>query len=152
MQGVFMRYLILIIFIMGAPAMAADSQEKMDGPKNVLGATLAPHPGPHITGYYRDGTCRTDASDSGQHAIAATMTQEFLTYTKSRGNDLQTPRPEYGFPGLKPGDNWCLCSARWKEAEEAGVAPPVNLDATHAAALSVVPLDTLKKYQKSQAK
>jgi len=124
---------------MGVPAMAADEA------KNVLGKPLqstAPD-----TGFYRDGYCRTGPDDAGSHVVSSTMTKEFLEYTKSRGNDLQTPRPEYNFSGLKPGDRWCLCAARWKEAEKAGVAPPVNLEATHEKALHVIPLETLKKYQ-----
>lgn len=99
------------------------------------------------TGYYRDGYCRTGAGDSGSHVVAAIVTQEFLDFTKSRGNDLQTPRPEYDFPGLKPGDRWCLCALRWKEAEEAGVAPPVLLQATHEKALRYIPLETLEMHQ-----
>jgi len=136
---------MFLLCIVG-PAMAKDTN------KNVLGEPLAPHAGQYVTGFYRDGYCRTDSRDSGQHAIAATMTKEFLEFTKSHGNDLQTPRPEYGFTGLKPGDNWCVCTARWKEAEQAGVAPPVNLAATDAAALSLIPLETLKKYQKTDSK
>lgn len=115
--------------------------------KNVLGGAQSPFPGSHITGFYRDGYCHTDENDPGQHAVAATMTKQFLEFTKSQGNDLQTPMPQSNFPGLKPGDSWCICTARWKEAQEAGVAPPVDLKATHAAALSLVPLKTLKKYQ-----
>jgi uncharacterized protein (DUF2237 family) len=114
---------------------------------NVLGQSLAPLKSSQITGFYRDGYCRTDENDPGQHAVAATMTQKFLDYTKSQGNDLQTPIPRSNFAGLKPGDKWCLCTARWVEAEEAGVAPPVNLRATHEAALTLVPLKTLKKYK-----
>ncbi len=144
---IFCLFLILFFNLSMGTTMANPSDTK-----NVLGETLAPHSGEHVTGFYRDGYCRTDASDSGQHAVAAMMTKEFLEFTRSRGNDLQTPRPEYGFPGLKPGDNWCICTARWKEAEQAGVAPPVVLDATHSAALSLVPLETLKKYQKSSDK
>ncbi len=120
--------------------------------KNVLGESLLPHDGKYVTGFYRDGYCRTDPNDSGQHAVAAIVTKEFLDFTKTRGNDLQTPRPEYGFPGLEPGDRWCLCTARWKEAEEAGVAPPVDLQATHQDALKVVPLETLQKYQAPSSK
>jgi uncharacterized protein (DUF2237 family) len=115
--------------------------------RNVLGEAQSPFVGSHITGFYRDGYCHTDENDPGQHAIAATMTSQFLEFTKSQGNDLQTPMPQYHFAGLKPGDHWCICTSRWKEAEEAGVAPPVDLKATHAAALSLVPLKTLKKYQ-----
>jgi uncharacterized protein (DUF2237 family) len=102
-----------------------------------------------ITGFYRDGYCRTGPNDLGTHVVAATVTQEFLDFTKSRGNDLQTPRPEYNFPGLKAGDKWCLCALRWKEAQEAGVAPPIDLEATNVKALDFIPLNTLKKYQNS---
>jgi len=142
-----MRYIIFILFLLiGYEAMAAEEK------KNVLGVPLAPHIGRHITGFYRDGYCRTGENDHGQHAIAATVTKEFLEFTKLRGNDLQTPRPEFGFAGLNPGDKWCLCTARWKEAETAGVAPPVDLMATDAAALSNVSLDTLKNYQNRDEK
>src|SRR3954471_484301 len=87
------------------------------------------------TGYFRDGFCRTDASDRGMHFVCAEMTQEFLEFSRAQGNDLMTPVPEYQFPGLKPGDRWCLCVTRWTEALEAGVAPPIILEATHAATL-----------------
>jgi uncharacterized protein (DUF2237 family) len=110
--------MMIFLFSLGSTAMATDDN------KNVLGEPLVAHTGQYTTGFYRDGYCRTDIRDTGQHAIAATVTKEFLDYTKSRGNDLQTPRPGYRFPGLKPGDNWCLCTARWKEAEQAGVEPP----------------------------
>jgi len=132
---------LAFFYLMGGSVMAADES------KNVLGKPLqsnAPD-----TGVYRDGYCRTGPDDSGGHTVSSTMTKEFLDYTKSRGNDLQTPRPEYNFSGLKPGDNWCLCAARWKEAEKAGVAPPVNMEATHEKALDIIPLETLKKYQRN---
>jgi uncharacterized protein len=99
-------------------------------------------------GYYRDGYCNTGPADTGTHVVAAVITQDFLDFTASRGNDLQTPFPEYGFPGLKPGDGWCLCATRWLEAERAGVAPPINLKATHAKALEFIGLETLKKYER----
>ena len=99
-----------------------------------------------MTGYYRDGYCRTGGQDFGVHVVCAQMTAEFLTFTKQQGNDLSTPIPAYDFPGLKPGDRWCLCASRWQEAKEAGVAPPVILDATHIRALEVVSLDELKQY------
>jgi hypothetical protein len=146
MNKLFLSTLIILILISGGTAMAHENS------KNVLGTALLPHKADHPTGFYRDGYCRTDAHDSGQHAIAATVTKEFLAFTKARGNDLQTPRPEYGFPGLSPGDNWCLCTARWNEAEKAGVAPPVHLDATDHAALKLVPLDILKKYDAAHTK
>ncbi|MEM6295125.1 MAG: DUF2237 domain-containing protein [Myxococcota bacterium] len=91
-----------------------------------------------MTGWTRDGTCNTGPEDRGVHVVCAEMTDAFLSFTKARGNDLSTPHPEYRFPGLVPGDRWCLCAARWKEAHEAGVAPPAVLDATHAAALRIV--------------
>ena len=91
-----------------------------------------------MTGFYRTGTCQTGPRDTRSHVVCAVMTEEFLTYTKAQGNDLSTPRPEYDFPGLKPGDGWCLCALRWKEAYDAGVAPPVKLEATHEAALKYI--------------
>jgi len=142
-----MRFILSVLFLLiGSNAMA---KEEM---KNVFGEPLAPHVGRHVPGYYRDGYCRTDANDHGQHAIAAIVTKEFLEFTKLQGNDLQTPRPELGFQGLSPGDNWCLCTARWAEAAAAGVAPLVNLKATDAAALSKVSLETLKNYQNKDDK
>jgi len=101
-----------------------------------------------MTGWYRDGSCRTDANDGGIHVVCAAVTEKFLSYSKSRGNDLITPAPRYRFPGLKPGDRWCLCAARWSEAERAGVAPPVVLDASDDKALKIVPLATLERYAK----
>jgi len=99
-----------------------------------------------MTGYYRDGYCSTGAGDTGIHVVCAQLTEEFLEFTKSRGNDLSTPVPLYDFPGLKPGDRWCLCAARWKEALDAGVAPPVVLASTHAATLEYVSLSDLKQH------
>lgn len=102
-------------------------------PLNVLGGRLLPCSYAPLTGYFRDGCCKTDASDGGRHLVCARMSIEFLRFSLERGNDLVTPRAEYLFPGLKPGDWWCLCALRWSEALEAGVAPPVKLAATHAA-------------------
>ncbi len=99
-----------------------------------------------MTGFYRDGLCRTGAYDAGLHVVCAEMTEEFLAFSKAMGNDLITPRPEYDFPGLKPGDRWCLCVSRWKEALEAGLAPKVILEATHATALEFVTLDELQRH------
>ena len=96
-----------------------------------------------ITGFYRTGKCLTGAEDRGTHVVCAEMTEVFLSFTKSRGNDLSTPIPDYGFPGLQPGDKWCLCASRWVEAYEAGVAPPIVLTATHERALEYISLDTL---------
>ncbi|WP_266367959.1 DUF2237 family protein [Tellurirhabdus rosea] len=112
-------------------------------PNNVLGQTLTCCCTNPLTGYFRDGYCRTDESDSGRHVICAIMTRSFLQFTLSRGNDLVTPRPEFRFPGLKPGDRWCLCALRWREAFEAGVAPPVLLSCTHERALQYVTLEML---------
>jgi uncharacterized protein (DUF2237 family) len=99
-----------------------------------------------VTGYYRDGTCNTGKGDLGIHVVCAEMTAEFLRFSKARGNDLVTPQPQFGFPGLKPGDRWCLCAPRWQEAFEAGIAPPVILAATHMAALEFIDLEDLKAH------
>lgn len=111
---------------------------------NVLGTELATCSTDPTTGFYRDGCCNTGPRDRGNHTVCAVMTEEFLAFTKKQGNDLSTPRPEFDFPGLEPGDSWCLCAARWQEAYEAGVAPPVNLEATHENALRSVDLADLK--------
>jgi uncharacterized protein (DUF2237 family) len=99
-----------------------------------------------MTGFYRDGQCNTGAGDLGAHVVCAEVTEEFLEFTKSKGNDLSAPVPRFNFAGLKPGDRWCLCASRWKEALDAGVAPPVILSATHAAALEYVSMNELKQY------
>ena len=99
-----------------------------------------------MTGFYRDGCCTTGAADVVQHVVCAEVTAEFLAYSRSRGNDLMTARPELGFPGLDPGDRWCLCADRWREALEAGVAPPIVLRSTHQSALRQVDLEDLKAY------
>lgn len=111
--------------------------------KNVLGGPLTPCSIAPITGYFRDGFCRTDASDAGRHVVAAEVDAAFLAFTRSRGNDLSTPRPPT-FPGLVAGDRWCLCALRWREAFDAGVAPRVDLEATHEAALRYVTLQQLQ--------
>ena len=113
---------------------------------NVLGSPLQTCSLDPVTGWFRDGCCETQASDQGRHLVCAIMTEAFLVFSKSRGNDLSTPRPEYNFPGLKPGDRWCLCLERWKEAHAAGKAPQVVLDATHQMALERVPLDIFQKF------
>lgn len=113
---------------------------------NVLGGNLIPCCATPVTGFYRDGYCRTGPGDYGLHVVAAVMTREFLEFTLARGNDLVTPNPGYDFPGLEPGDRWCLCVNRWKEALEAGVAPPVVLEATHTSALEFVNLEDLKAH------
>ena len=115
--------------------------------KNVLGTPLVPCSYDPLTGYFRDGCCNTDESDRGSHLVCARVTQAFLAFSLTRGNDLTTPRPEYRFQGLTPGDRWCLCINRWCEALEAGVAPPVVLECTHANALHVVTLETLEKHR-----
>lgn len=113
---------------------------------NVLGGPLVACSFSPLTGYYRDGCCNTDHNDHGTHVVCAKVTAEFLDYSLTRGNDLTTPRPDYRFAGLKPGDRWCLCALRWKEALVAGVAPPVHLEATHAKALELVTLEQLQAH------
>lgn len=113
---------------------------------NVLGGRLEPCSVEPRTGFFRDGCCNTSPEDLGLHVICARMTAAFLAFSAERGNDLSTPQPEAGFPGLKPGDRWCLCVGRWREALDAGVAPPVVLSATHEEALAVVSLDDLKRH------
>jgi len=111
--------------------------------KNVLGTDLKACCNHPPTGYFRDGYCRTDESDRGRHVVCSILTKEFLEFSLSRGNDLVTPKPEFDFPGLNPGDRWCLCALRWKEAYDAGVAPPVELESTHESALELIPLEEL---------
>ncbi|HET9437918.1 MAG TPA: DUF2237 domain-containing protein [Gaiellaceae bacterium] len=113
---------------------------------NVLGGDLEPCSLDPVTGFFRDGYCRTEGRDPGFHAVCAVMTEEFLAFSRSVGNDLSTPRPEWMFPGLVPGDRWCVVAARWQEALEAGVAPPVVLEATHASALEFVALSDLEAH------
>lgn len=107
------------------------------GARNVLGGPLLPCSVAPLTGFYRDGCCNTGPGDLGLHVVCAEVTAAFLAFSRAAGNDLSTPRPEFGFAGLQPGDRWCLCAARWEEARRAGVAPPVLLEATHEAALQV---------------
>lgn len=118
----------------------------MAGAKNVLGGNLEPCSFDPVTGFYRDGCCNTGAGDVGLHLVCAIMTDEFLRFSKSRGNDLSTPNPLYQFAGLKAGDRWCLCVERWKEALEADAAPQVVLAATHISALEFVDLEDLASY------
>lgn len=115
--------------------------------ENVLGTALVPCSYDPLTGYFRDGCCKTDASDAGSHLICARVTTEFLAFSNQQGNDLSTPRPEYRFKGLVAGDRWCLCASRWAEALAAGFAPPVVLESTHANALKFVTLDQLEKHR-----
>lgn len=117
-----------------------------DASVNVLGGPLAPCSVAPVTGFFRDGHCNTCAADQGSHTVCAVMTAEFLAFSKYVGNDLSTPRPEFHFPGLKPGDQWCLCAGRFLQAHDEGCAPRVNLAATHKAALDIVSLDILKQH------
>ncbi len=113
---------------------------------NVLGGPIAPCSVQPLTGFYRDGCCNTGVEDVGLHTVCVVLTAEFLAFSKARGNDLSTPMPQYNFAGLKPGDRWCLCAMRWKEAFEAGMAPQVVLEATHTVTLHVVELADLRKH------
>ena len=113
---------------------------------NVFGGVLEPCSTAPVAGFFRNGCCDTGPMDRGIHTVCATMTAEFLALSKYLGNDLSTPRPEFGFAGLKPGDQWCLCAARVLQAHEEGAAPMVHLDATHQATLAIVPLDILQQY------
>ncbi len=114
--------------------------------RNVLGGELVPCSLAPRTGFFRNGCCETGPEDVGLHTVCAVMTAEFLAFSKAAGNDLSTPMPEYGFPGLKPGDRWCLCAPRWKEALDAGMAPQVVLEATHEETLAITTLGVLKDY------
>jgi uncharacterized protein (DUF2237 family) len=114
--------------------------------RNVLGGDLEPCGLDPLTGFYRDGCCNTGGDDPGVHVVCAEMTADFLDFSLSQGNDLITPHPEFGFPGLKPGDTWCLCASRWQQAFEAGAAPRVRLEATHIAALEWCTLDALRAH------
>lgn len=118
----------------------------IDEAVNVLGERLKPCAFDPMTGFFRDGCCNTGPEDRGRHTVCVRMTQEFLDFSRARGNDLSSPRPEFGFPGLKPGDRWCLCAARWREAWEAGAAPQVVLASTHRATLKIVPLEALQAH------
>ena len=113
---------------------------------NVLGNALHPCSSDPVTGFFRDGHCNTCAEDSGSHTVCAVMTAEFLAYSKYVGNDLSTPRPEFQFKGLKPGDRWCLCAIRFLQAVDEGAAPRVNLEATHQRALDIIPLEVLEDH------
>jgi hypothetical protein len=113
---------------------------------NVVGGELLPCSDDPLTGFFRDGCCATGPEDLGSHTVCAVMTEEFLAFSRSVGNDLSTPVPAFGFSGLEPGDRWCVCASRWLEAHEAGVAPPVVLGSTHARALEVVPIEALTAF------
>jgi uncharacterized protein (DUF2237 family) len=118
-------------------------ESKSPGSLNVLGGPLLACSFDPLTGFFRDGCCHSGPQDLGSHTVCARVTDAFLTFSRMQGNDLSTPRPEYRFKGLKAGDRWCVCAARWYEAFEAGVAPPVVLEATHESALRIVPLQAL---------
>ncbi|HAC33384.1 MAG TPA: DUF2237 domain-containing protein [Gammaproteobacteria bacterium] len=113
---------------------------------NVFGEPLEPCSMNPLTGYFRDGCCNTADHDLGSHTVCIEASQDFLEYSRFRGNDLSTPRPEFQFPGVQPGQGWCLCASRWMEAHELGMAPPVKLASTHQRALEIVPLELLKQY------
>ncbi len=121
-------------------------QEEMDASLNVLDEPLKPCAFDPMTGFFRDGCCNTGPADRGRHTVCVRMTAEFLAFSRARGNDLSTPRPEFGFHGLRPGDRWCLCAERWKEAWLAGAAPKVVLASTHKATLKSVPLEALVEH------
>lgn len=114
--------------------------------RNVIGSVLQPCSTDPLTGWHRDGCCRSGSGDVGVHVVCARLTEDFLKFSKQSGNDLSTPRPEFGFPGLKSGDQWCLCASRWQEAFEAGHAPEVVLEATHESALEFIDLANLKAH------
>ncbi|MGA1599855.1 MAG: DUF2237 family protein [bacterium] len=114
--------------------------------KNVLGVELEPCGTDPMTGFWRNGCCETGPEDRGRHTVCAEVTAEFLEFSRAQGNDLSTPRPEFGFPGLRPGDRWCLCAARWREAYEAGKAPRVFLARTHEKTLELVALEVLQEF------
>jgi len=114
---------------------------------NVLGGLLAPCSSDPVTGFYRNGCCDTGPDDFGSHTVCVVVTEAFLSFSRARGNDLSTPRPDFGFAGLKPGDHWCLCAPRWREALDAGKAPLVVLEATHRGALKYCELADLKRHE-----
>src|SRR6056297_1414484 len=122
------------------------SQNNGQSVKNVLGKSLITCCTDPLTGFYRNGRCKTGPEDYGTHVVCALVTKEFLEFTKTKGNDLSTPRPEYNFPGLEPGDRWCLCALRWKEAYEHKSAPKVILESTHEKALEYIDLEILEEY------
>lgn len=124
---------------------ASDPASDRFADRNVLGGTLLTCSNAPRTGFFRDGCCNTGPDDHGLHVVCARMTGDFLRFARAQGNDLVTPVPEYRFPGLKPGDRWCVCAATWRQAYEAGVAPPVVLEATHEETLAVIPMSALKE-------
>jgi hypothetical protein len=142
-----MPYLLFCWILLSAchhPALQSDTASPTA--RNVFGDSLHTCSLDPLTGFYRDGCCHTGREDHGTHVVCATMTAEFLSFTKGRGNDLSTPSPRYSFPGLEPGDRWCLCALRWREAWEADKAPPAHLEATHEKALEYIPLKILRNH------
>jgi uncharacterized protein (DUF2237 family) len=125
-----------------APAAAPHAEQ----PRNVLGGPLALCGCQPMTGWFRDGSCRTNGADLGSHTVCCVVDERFLSYTRAQGNDLSTPMPQYGFPGLQPGDGWCVCAARWLEAYEDGMAPPVRLEACEQSCLELIPLEVLQAH------
>lgn len=119
---------------------------EMDEPLNVFGEPLIACGDNPTTGFYRDGFCNTCVQDVGSHTVCIEISKDFLEYSRFKGNDLSTPMPEYGFPGLKPGDSWCLCAARWSEAQKEDMAPRVHLMRTHIRSLEIVPLELMRQY------
>ena len=114
--------------------------------RNVIGGSLLECSAEPLTGFFRDGCCATGPEDVGSHTVCTIVTEQFLSFSRQVGNDLSTPQPQFGFPGLRPGDRWCVCAARWLEAHESGCAPPVLLAATHERALELIEIDTLLAY------
>lgn len=131
------------------PSSSSSSSGTEVGDKNILGTRLELCGAQPVTGFFRDGYCRTGPHDRGIHVVCSEVNSEFLEYTKAQGNDLSTPKPGFGFPGLEPGDKWCLCAARWREAFKKGKAPPVDLKATHSKATTIVPLKEFNEVNES---
>ena len=130
---------------MDDPAIPPGPITTADQPRNVLGEALEICGCKPLTGWYRDGSCRTDGSDLGRHTVCCVISENFLRYSRSQGNDLSTPMPAYGFPGLKAGDHWCVCASRWLEAHQDGMAPQVRLEATEHSTLTLIPLEVLER-------
>lgn len=126
--------------------MISIEERQQDGPRNVLGTALEACSMDPLTGFYRTGCCETGPDDHGRHTVCVRVDETFLAFSRSRGNDLSTPMPQYGFQGLNPGDRWCLCALRWVEAYEAGMAPQVILEATHEATLQATTLEALRSH------
>jgi len=146
-----MEKLLSLFFILSISLGMSKNNGHLNGvsakPKNVLGTELQSCCTDPMTGFYRDGFCKTGADDYGTHVACCVMTEEFLTFTKRMGNDLSTPAPQYHFPGLVAGDQWCLCALRWREAWQAGFAPPLRLESTHEKMLDYVDLEVLKEFK-----